>query len=382
VGSVELDLKDNTTVHSVTIRILGDVINPQNRVWKDEENAFVSDSPFLDHSQVLFDHKASHTATNSSREQLSGKLRGHYYFPFKLKLPSTVDVKTSPRGTETFPLPGQFIERTAEASLNYTLSCTVTYGLIHKLATISKNFAVIPTQKPPAPSHLRREAYANGSPVPGPDADPEGWFTLPPAVIAGKLFHNEHAEVTATLSLAKPLVYARGTQIPLHLVLASPSKQALDLVANPDSLQICLTRIVNVGHEARKRTDMKMGPQTMAQCQAMAIFWHPSGRETTGPQDEKKRVFEGEIKTKPDQATSSSFWHLVVRYHVFILPFKASGWESHGKDLIAEQKVEIVARLPDGHRPVSYAPFGAVEPPLADVKEWEDLSSFWVQVDY
>lgn len=69
------------------------------------------------------------------------------------------------------------------------------------------------------------------------------------------------------------------------------------------------------------------------------------------------------------------------QYHVCILPFKVSGWEYHGKDWIAEQKVEIVVRLADGPHPVSYAPPGLTEPPLADVKEWGDLSTLWVQVN-
>lgn len=49
--------------------------------------------------------------------------------------------------------------------------------------------------------------------------------------------------------------------------------------------------------------------------------------------------------------------------------------------MIAEQRVEIAVRLPKGPRPVSNVPKGAVEPPLADIKEWGNLSSFWVQVD-
>lgn len=108
-------------------------------------------------------------------------------------------------------------------------------------------------------------------------------------------------------------MYSRGTQIPVFLVLDSASKQALDLVANPESIQICLTRIVNAGFEARKKTDMAMGPQTMAQCQSMAIFWQPAGL-----QEDNRRVFEGEIKVKADQTPSITYWHLVVRVR---LPF-------------------------------------------------------------
>ncbi|KZT38176.1 hypothetical protein SISSUDRAFT_1129008 [Sistotremastrum suecicum HHB10207 ss-3] len=375
VGSVELDLKERTTIHSVTLNIRGEVINPQNRVWKDEKQAFVSDSPFLNHVVVLFSQKGE----NVHGEH--GKLEGHHKFPFRFKLPLTADVETSPGVTESFPLPAQFTERRAEASLNYTIACDISYGLIHKLASISKNFGVIPLHRPDPPSLLRQEAYSQGTPPPGPMVDPEGWFTMAPAKIVGKVFHTEHAEITAVLSLAKPLVYTRTTHIPLHLVLTSPSKQALDLVANPEAIQICLTRVVNAGHEARKKTDMKMGPQTQAQAQTMAIFWHSNDREDSGDQDENKRIFEGEIRIKPDQAASSAYWHLVVRYHVCILPFKVSGWEYHGKDWIAEQKVEIVVRLADGPHPVSYAPPGLTEPPLADVKEWGDLSTLWVQVN-
>ncbi|KZT35957.1 hypothetical protein SISSUDRAFT_106897 [Sistotremastrum suecicum HHB10207 ss-3] len=382
VGSIELDLKDSTTFHSVSIRVLGDVINPQNRVWKDSENAFTSDSPFLDQTQVLWNKKDGVPATNTSGEKSKGKLKGQYSFPFRIKLPLTVDVLTAPNLTETFPVPSHFVERRAEISLNYTLTANLSYGLFRNIAAISKNFGVIPAQQPPEPSPLRRIAYSEGTKPPGPDADPEGWFTLAPVKIAGKLFHTEDAEVTATLSIAKPLVYSRGTQIPVYLILESPSKQALDLVANPESIQICLTRIVNAGFEARKKTDMAMGPQTMAQCQSMAIFWNPTTREATGPQDDNRRVFEGEIKIKPDQTPSTTFWHLVIRYHVFILQFKAAGWvPQSGSSMIADQRVEIVVRHAKGQRPPSNVPEGAVEPPFADIKEWGNLSAFWVQVD-
>lgn len=59
---------------------------------------------------------------------------------------------------------------------------------------------MIPELVPPEPSAMRRTAYVERTKPPGPDTDPEGWFTLEPTKIAGKLFHTEDAEVTATVS--------------------------------------------------------------------------------------------------------------------------------------------------------------------------------------
>lgn len=114
---------------------MGDVINPQNRVWKDAESAFTSDAPFLDHTQVLWSKKDGVPAINAAGDKSTGKFKGKYSFPFRIHLPSTVDVTTAPGLTETFALPSHYVERRAEISLNYTLACNLSYGLFRNIAS-------------------------------------------------------------------------------------------------------------------------------------------------------------------------------------------------------------------------------------------------------
>ena len=62
------------------------------------------------------------------------------------------------------------------------------------------SFVYIPRWVALPPSALRRLAYSEGSPLLGPDADPEGWKVLPAVTIAGTLFEAKSVEVTATVS--------------------------------------------------------------------------------------------------------------------------------------------------------------------------------------
>ena len=58
-----------------------------------------------------------------------------------------------------------------------------------------------PSVKPPAPSTL----HQTGTPLPRPDADPEGWYALPKIVIQGELLGERQVKLGCTLSLAKPV---------------------------------------------------------------------------------------------------------------------------------------------------------------------------------
>lgn len=52
---------------------------------------------------------------------------------------------------------------------------------------------------PEPPSPLRRIAYAEGSPLIGPEGDPEGWKILPGLKIKGTLFNTKDVEVDCTV---------------------------------------------------------------------------------------------------------------------------------------------------------------------------------------
>lgn len=61
------------------------------------------------------------------------------------------------------------------------------------------NFGYHPTTLPDPPSPLRRLAYSEGSPLIGPEGDPEGWKVLPQVKIRGTLFGTKEVEVDCTV---------------------------------------------------------------------------------------------------------------------------------------------------------------------------------------
>lgn len=52
----------------------------------------------------------------------------------------------------------------------------------------------------PPPSPLRIAAYLEGSPLLGPEADPDGWKILSPFNVAGTLFDSKPVKVEMTVS--------------------------------------------------------------------------------------------------------------------------------------------------------------------------------------
>lgn len=53
--------------------------------------------------------------------------------------------------------------------------------------------------KPGPPSPLRQLAYADNTPLLGPDQDPTGWKVLEPKIVSGKLFQNREVQIKCTV---------------------------------------------------------------------------------------------------------------------------------------------------------------------------------------
>lgn len=79
---------------------------------------------------------------------------------------------------------------------------------------LGTQFGYTPRMRPPAPSLLRRLAYQENSPLPGPDNDPDGWEILPPIPIRGKAFGVRVIEAMCTVSDTHlPLIHTSRTQL-------------------------------------------------------------------------------------------------------------------------------------------------------------------------
>ena len=73
------------------------------------------------------------------------------------------------------------------------------FVLVNRLST---SFSYVPRWVAPPPSALRSLADSDGSPLIGPEGDPEGWKVLPPVKVSGTLFDAKTIEITATVSYA------------------------------------------------------------------------------------------------------------------------------------------------------------------------------------
>lgn len=61
--------------------------------------------------------------------------------------------------------------------------------------------AYIPAIRPAPPSVLRQLSYQANTPIPGPDADPNGWHTPGPFVFQGRIFDYKQVLITGSVRL-------------------------------------------------------------------------------------------------------------------------------------------------------------------------------------
>lgn len=65
---------------------------------------------------------------------------------------------------------------------------------------LATEFEYTPLLRPVQPSILRQIAALENHPLIGPDGDPEGWKTLEPVVLRGKVFSTRPVEATCIVS--------------------------------------------------------------------------------------------------------------------------------------------------------------------------------------
>jgi hypothetical protein len=220
-------------------------------------------------------------------------------------------------------------------------------------------------------------AYQNDSPLIPPEGDPEGWKTLPPAVLHGKIFAARYIDVQCTLSLATPLSYTRGTVIPLFLTLSSADAQGLHLLASHKTINVwlgCRVRYHMCPSHARKSIQTGLEWKEVTEFLESAVWWPADD----SAEDYRGKRMNGEIRLSKNLMPSTSIAHLTVKvnksfiirflhmiliflkYFVALMPFEAPAFEpSDAKDgsLISEV-VEVTTSLGPGPEPKAYAPPG------------------------
>lgn len=192
---------------------------------------------FIQVSETLWNAPSSESSSGSTGHNDS-KLVGEHSWPYLLSLPNVCQVQSRNGSMETFPLPASFSERMARVHIQYQVIVTVhrsrfrvdsTYVPRHaslcrpvrsdsdphrSLGTV---FGYLPIIRPGQPSMARQLAYLENTPLPGPDADPDGWHCLDPLQIRGSVFSTREVVARCTV---RPRPYAAPSRkAPTHIVV-------------------------------------------------------------------------------------------------------------------------------------------------------------------
>nr|GAT51378.1 predicted protein [Mycena chlorophos] len=348
VGTVVLDLAQPDSIVAVSVAANGKVVSTQDPLLT-----------FLDLKTVLWSKERGDPRNPTLPAR---KLAGHYEWPFSLELPGTVAV-AGYQGT-AFRLPQTFLERRFPTSVQYALVVNITRSTFRVNSRIQTNFNFVPATRPPPPSALRQLAYRQGTPLSGPEMDPTGWELLQPFTIRGTAFNTRRVEATCQLTLAKPLCYTRGSQIPCVIYLSSTDTQALDLLSAPRAITVALRRRLRPIQPASKRSGMFDASADLSadpvETIALASWWPASPAAA----HHSSRRLEGEIPLPVTLKPSARMAHFAVEYSVEVLPFKAVAFTplpiepATSSNTYLRQPVEIVTMFAGGGAPAprSYAP--------------------------
>ncbi|KAF7328006.1 hypothetical protein MKEN_00381300 [Mycena kentingensis (nom. inval.)] len=347
VGAVVLNLDKSDGIVGVSVVAKGQVVpGPDDR----------DPLTFLELTTTLWskDRGDPRNPTTPTR-----KLTGHYEWPFSLEIPASVVLDQG-----TFRLPQTFVERRFPTSVSYVLVLQITRGRFRVNSRIHTSLHYVPATRPSPPSPLRQLAYRQSTPLIGPEGDPAGWEQLPPFTVRGTAFKTRTVEATCWFSLAKPLCYTRGSQVPCAITLSCTDTQALDLLSAPRAVNVALRRRLRPIPPASRRTgmfdanaDLSADP---AETVALASWWPPAeGAAAEAASATSHRRLEGEISLPVTLKPSARMAHFAVEYSVEVLPFKAIAFipehGSHPPPFVC-QPIEIVTMHASGVVPRSYAP--------------------------
>lgn len=349
-GTVKLDLEKEDFISSVDITLTGrlnyfshnasNFLNMHRTLWSVEESV-----------NVLSD------SSNSPKH--SGRLRGKYEWPFSFKLPkgvsivSHVDIDAT---RKNFRLPPSLNDGICGVRVEYQLAVRVHRGRLRTGSKLTTPILFTPLLRPTVPSIARRLAYQENIPLVGADGDPQGWKTLPPVTIRGKIFKTISVEAKCTLSLARPLCYTRGTPIPLMLTIESSDQQALDLLATNRAVAAKLVQRTSFGTmiPGVRGAHGEEPPPTDVRTRAIArAVWWPSENGVCRP---GLRRLAGELHIPEAVSPRCNILNFNLDHMVVLDPFEAVGFVSFQKGPVMAEKIEIATVFAEGPRPRAYMP--------------------------
>ncbi|KAF9068954.1 hypothetical protein BDP27DRAFT_1326169 [Rhodocollybia butyracea] len=283
------------------------------------------------------------------------------HWPFSIDLPR--EVITSSGGESNihaYKLPPTFMERKTRACVRYNLIVHITRTKFREDSNLQTAFTYIPAKKTRSSSPLRQLAYQENSPLLGPEADPDGWYTLPSMKVYGTLFSNRVVEVTCSLS------YTRGSVIPLSLILTSEDSQVVDLLSSGQALAVKLRRRISSNpalHFAELNAPWTnvYAPISTAFSEDVctASWWKRlnSLQDSAATTKSFSREIEGEIVLSKTLKPTFQISHFGLEYSVVMLPFNTSSFVPRTDNgPILEQRVEIATIYPKGPRPIAHSP--------------------------
>ncbi|KAA1477189.1 hypothetical protein DENSPDRAFT_884883 [Dentipellis sp. KUC8613] len=331
-GSVSLDLGKPDGIRGVMITVQAGATGVGQRL-----------EIFMETSQTLW-------------SQPSGKLQGNHTWPFSITLPREIAISESRNAPpRVYQLPPRFSERGSLAHIDYKLFVTIRRGILSVNSTLSTNFVYLPNSVAEQPSALREVAYREGSALPGPQEDPEGWKVLSAVELKGHLFGSRPVALTYTLAIAAPLSFAANTPIPLFLTVCSDDDVAIDLLSHPQAIVVYLIRTLTIFDNPRN-----WRAPTFDDAMGRAVFWLADEHL---PRRGTRRLW-GELHLRKGLKQSFTFSKFSVRYAISLYPSKAAGFvpSSPPYQALISEDITVTLRNYPGVTPRSYMPPGTVLP--------------------
>ncbi|KAF8645495.1 hypothetical protein AX16_007780 [Volvariella volvacea WC 439] len=338
----------NSSVRGVTLTLTGQLVASAYK-----RGTFT----FLEHTTTIWS-KASKSSVKGSAVKGS-KVSGGYSWPICIPFPDDTTVP-HPGGTDVpahlAHAPPSFSKGSMGVTVQYGLTLRVCRRWFRSDSRLHTPLVYVPEITPSPPSPLIQLAYNQGSPLPSPRADREGWHTLSPVTLHGCVRNCRMAQIRYTLSLAQPLCYARGSVIPISLTVESQDSEALQMVSSSkviDAVIKCRVRYyrdVSVYFNSLpRRADHQI---TEIEKVAKAVWWTPS---QDGLQATTERRVEGEIHLEDALEPSSNFPLCLVEYFVVLYPPQCASFRHDMNQALATQAVRIGTSYPtECPHPISF----------------------------